>query len=148
MSSKSPVGYVDLRVFAHATEEEDKVLMAVRNVLPSESIDSVSFSRSNLTGHHGNQIVLFEARIKDKRLAQIFLSKLCSGLGVLDKEGLSKEIMNHLNRGNLYIRLDKQSAYLNELRLGSEDPIHVRLHFKKHGSDEVVSTCREFGLLP
>ena len=148
LSSKTPVGYVDLRVFAHATEDPERVLTAVRNVLPSESVDSVVFKRSSLAGHHGNPIVLFEARVKDRRLVQAVFAKLCSGLGLMDKEVLAGEISGHLERGNLYLRLDKQSAFLGEVRLGSVDPVHVRVHFKKHGTDEVVSVCREFGLLP
>lgn len=148
LSSKAPVGYVDLRVFAHATEDPERVLTAVRNVLPSESVDSVLFKRSSLAGHHGNPIVLFEARVKDRRLVQAVFAKLCSGLGLMDKQVLAGEISGHLERGNLYLRLDKQSAFLGEVRLGSVDPVHVRVHFKKHGTDEVVSVCREFGLLP
>jgi RNA binding exosome subunit len=148
LSSKTPVGYIDLRVFAHATEDPERVLTAVRNVLPSESVDSVVFKRSSLAGHHGNPIVLFEARVKDRRLVQAVFAKLCSGLGLMDKQVLAGEISGHLERGNLYLRLDKQSAFLGEVRLGSVDPVHVRVHFKKHGTDEVVSVCREFGLLP
>jgi hypothetical protein len=148
LSSKAPVGYVDLRVFAHATEDPERVLAAVRNVLPSESVDSVVFKKSVLSGHHGNPIVLFEARVKDRKLVQAVFAKLCSGLGLMDKEVLAAEISGHLERGNLYLRLDKQSAFLGEVRLGSVDPVHVRVHFKKHGTDEVVSVCREFGLLP
>ena len=148
LSSKAPVGYVDLRVFAHATEDPERVLTAVRNVLPSQSVDSVVFKRSSLAGHHGNPIVLFEARVKDRTLVQAVFAKLCSGLGLMDKEVLAGEISGHLERGNLYLRLDKQSAFLGEVRLGSVDPVHVRVHFKKHGTDEVVSVCREFGLLP
>jgi len=148
LSSKAPVGYVDLRVFAHATEDPERVLVAVRNLLPSESVDSVVFKRSNLTGHHGNPILLFEARVKERKLVQAVFAKLCSGLGLMDKEVLAGEISEHLERGNLYLRLDKQSAFLGEVRLGSVDPVHVRVHFKKHGMDEVVGVCREFGLLP
>lgn len=148
MSSKAPVGYIDLRVFAHATEDSDRVLTAVRNVLPTETVDNVSFEKTALTGHHGNPIVLFEARIKDKKLVQSVFAKLCTSLSFMDKESLGDEITEHVEKGNLYVRLDKQSAYLNELKLGSIDPIHVRVHFKKHGTDEVVRVCREFGLLP
>jgi RNA binding exosome subunit len=67
---------------------------------------------------------------------------------MLDKELLANEIAQHLDKGNLYIRLDKQSAYLNGLRLGATDIIHFRIHFKKHSAQEVVGVCREFGLLP
>jgi len=148
LSSKAPVGYVDLRVFAHATEDPERVLVAVHSLLPSESVDSVVFKRSSLTGHHGNPIVLFEARVKERKLVQAVFAKLCSGLALIDKEVLAEEIARHLDRGNLYLRLDKQSAFLGDLRLGSVDPVHVRVHFKRHGTDEVVGVCREFGLLP
>jgi RNA binding exosome subunit len=148
LSSKAPVGYVDLRVFAHATEDPERVLTAVRNVLPPELVGSVVFKRSSLVGHYGNPIVLFEARVKDRRLVQAVFAKLCSGLGLMDKEVLASEVSTHLERGNLYLRLDKQAAFLGELKLGSVDAIHVRVHFKQPGTDEVVSVCREFGLLP
>lgn len=148
LSSKVPVGYIDLRVFAHATEDQEKVLEAARNVLPHENVDNVSFKQTSLTGHHGNPILLIEARIKERTLVQAVFAKLCKDLGMLDKRVLSDEILGHVDRGNLYVRLDKQAAYLNELRLGSVDPIHLRIHFKRHGADEVVGVCREFGLLP
>lgn len=148
LSSKAPVSYVDIRVFAHATEDLDKVLSAAQNTLPEESVNKIIFNKINLTGHHGNPIFLFEARVKDKKLVQAVFAKLCSRLNILDKELLTNEIKQHLDRGNLYIRLDKQSAYLNVLKLGSTDPIHIRIHFKKHGAGEVVDLCREYGLLP
>ena len=148
MSSKIPIGYIDIRVFAHATEDVDKVLSAVRNILSPELIDIVAFKKTNLTGHHGNPIVLFETRIKEENATQAVFEKLSLGLGILDKELLASEIDQHLDKGNLYVRLDKQSAYLNELKLCSVDPIHFRIHFKKHSQEEVVGICRKFGLLP
>jgi len=148
LSSKIPIGYIDIRVFAHATEEVDKVLNAVRNIFPSELIDLIAFKKSNLTGHHGNPIILFETRIKEKNAAKTVFEKLSLGLSILDKELLNNEIKQHLDKGNLYIRLDKQSAYLNELKLSSADPIHLRIHFKKHSQEEVIDICRKFGLLP
>lgn len=148
LSSKVPIAYIDIRVFAHATEDVDKVLNAVRNTLPTELVDIVSFKRTNLTGHHGNPIVLFETRIKGEAFARAFFEKLSSDLRSLDKELLNSEIKEHLEKGNLYIRLDKQSAYLNEIKLSQADPIHFRIHFKKHHSEEVIEICRRFGLIP
>jgi len=148
LSSKIPIAYIDVRVFAHATEEIDKVLKAVRNILPAALIDTVVFKKTNLTGHHGNPIVLLETRIKEEGAAQAVFEKLSSGLRILDKELLNSEIKQHLEKGNLYIRLDKQSAYLNEIKLCQTDPIHFRIHFRKHNPEEVVEICRKFGLIP
>jgi RNA binding exosome subunit len=145
---KFSIAYIDLRVFAHATEDPDRVLNAARNTVPAKSVDTVVFRKSNLTGHHGNQITLLETRIKEKDTTQLIFEKLSSGLSVLDKKLLSNEIDQHLEKGNLYLRLDKQSAYLNQLKLGMTDPIHLRIHFKKHSREEVIDICRKFGLLP
>jgi RNA binding exosome subunit len=148
LSPKAPIGYIDIRVFAHATEDADKVLTAARNIIPSDLRETVTFNKTGLTGHHGNPITLFEARVKEKNLVNLVFGELCSGLSILDKEVLTEEINQHLDKGNLYVRLDKQSAYLNELRLGSTDPIHLRIHFKKHDIEGVIDICRSFGLLP
>jgi len=148
LSSKAPIGYVDIRASVHATEDVDKVLQAVYNVLPKGTAENVVFRKSSLTGHHGNPIILLETRIKDRTLTRRLVEKLSAGLSMLDKELLNREIGQHVENGNLYVRLDKQLAYANELKLGSSDPIHFRIHFKRHGDEEVIATCRELGLLP
>ncbi|NWG11204.1 hypothetical protein HXY33_05595 [Candidatus Bathyarchaeota archaeon] len=148
MSSKIPIGYIDIRVFAHATEDTEKVLTAVRNILPKEIIDTVTFEKSNISGHHGNQIVLIETRIKEKSSSQTVFEKLASSLSMLDKEQLSSDIMQHVENGSLYLRFDKQSAYLGKLKFSSSDSLHFRIQFKKHSQDEILEICRKFGLLP
>lgn len=137
-----------MRVFAHATEDPEKVLVAARNMLPIEVLEVVTFKRTNLTGHHRNPIILFETRIKDKNVVQAVFGKLASSLGIIDKETLNSEIENHLERGNLFIRLDKQNAYLNEAKISQADAIHFKIHFKKQKTSEVIEICRNFGLLP
>ncbi len=148
LSSKVPVTHIDLRVFAHATEDEEKVLSAVRNMLPPQTIESIAFKKSNLSGHHGNPITLFEAKIKEKDQIKAFLEKLASSLSILDKEVLGNEIEQHIERGCLYIRLDKQAAYLNEFKLSTTDPIHFKIHFKKSNMKEIADLCRSIGIIP
>jgi RNA binding exosome subunit len=64
--AKLPIAYIDFRFCAHATEDLDKVLEAVQNVLPSDHIEDIIFKRSNLEGHYGNPITFFDTRIKKK----------------------------------------------------------------------------------
>ena len=143
LSSRVPIAHIDIRVFTHATEDTDKVLNAVYNILPKESTDKVVFKKINLKGHYGNPIILLETRIKKRDYVKAVFEKLASGLSSLDKELLNSEISQHLNRGNLYIRLDKQSAYLNELKLCPTDPIH----FKKSSLEQILEICRKSGML-
>ena len=148
LSLKILVAYIDVRVFAHATEDLDKVLTAARNMLPPEQVDTIVFKKSGLTGHHGNPIVLLEARIKDKKTTKITLEKIASSLSMLDKQQLGSDIDQHLEKGNLYLRLDKQSLFQGDFRLSSTDAVHLRIHFKRHTLEEIMEACRNFGLLP
>lgn len=148
MASKHPIAYIDIRATAHATEDTDKVLTALHNILPTELFETINFTKTNLTGHHKNPITLLETRIKDKITAEKTFTKIATGLSILDKETLNNEINQHLEKANLYLRLDKQDAYANEFKLGQTDPIHLRVHFKNPNPDEIIETCRKFGLLP
>ena len=148
MSSKSPIGYIDVRVFAHATEDPEKVLTAVRNILPEELSENAVFQKTSLTGHHGNPIMLFGTKLTEKQALPAALQKIGAGLTALDKETLEKNIKLHLEKGNLYLRFDKQSAYQSEVRFSQNDPIHFKIHFKNKTSEEIVKICRNAGLLP
>lgn len=148
MSSKTPIGYIDVRVFAHATEDDEKVLCAVRNILPEEISGNVAFQKTSLTGHHGNPIILFESKLTDKQKLNGTLEKIVTGLTALDKDTLCREIKLHLEKGNLYLRFDKQSAFQGKIKFSSNDPIHFRIHFKNKTTEEIVEICRKTGMLP
>ena len=148
MSSKSPIGYIDIRVFAHATENPERVQSAVRNLLPIELAETLVFEKTSLTGHHGNPITLFTAKLTDKKLLPAALTKFGANINALDKEVLNEDIKLHLEKGNLYLRFDKQSAFLGTLKFTQNDPIHLKIHFKDKTADEIMDICRQVGLLP
>ncbi len=146
--SSSSIAFVDISLFAHATEDEDRVMRAVQNLFPQEYLDSITFRRQNLHGHHKNPIVLFETRIKDSETIQMFVENLSSGLSVLDKENLLEEISRYAEKGSLYLRLDKQAAFQGNFKLCTADPIRVRIRFRKNKLEDVVQVCRKLGILP
>lgn len=148
VSSKPPIGYIDVRVFAHATEDPEKVLTAVRNLLPEELGEEVVFKKTRLTGHHGNLIVFFEAKLADKQVLPDVLRKIGSGLTSLDKEQLEAELRLHLEKRDLYLRFDKQFAFRGEVRFSRDDPVRFKVHFKNKSFDEIVEFCRDVRLLP
>ncbi len=82
MSSKPPIAYIDIRVFAHATEDPAKVQTAVHNLLPAELAQTLVFERTNCTGHHGNPIILFTAKLTDKKLLPKALEKIGANLRI------------------------------------------------------------------
>jgi len=137
-----------VRVFAHATEDSEKVLAAVRNLLPVELGEEVVFEKTRLSGHHGNPIVLFEVKLADKQALPAVLQKIGAGLTSLDKEQLDSDVKSHLEKRNLYLRFDKQFAFRGEVRFSQNDPVHFKIHFKNKSFEEIVEICRDAGLLP
>lgn len=147
MSAKPPIGHMDIRVFAHATEDTDNVETAVKNLLPNELAEILVFQKTTLTGHHGNPIILFTAQLIDKKTLPLALQKLGSGLNSLDKEELTHDLRLHLEKRNLYLRFDKQAAFLGTIKFSQNDPIHFKIHFKNKTPDEITEICRSSGLL-
>jgi len=145
--SQLPVAYIDVRFCAHATEDVDKVVMAVQNVLPSDHIEDITFNRSNLEGHYGNPITFFDARIKDKETVRALVENLSANLSSLDKEELGRTIHRCVEKGSLYIRLDKQAAFQGKIKLVTSDPIHIRIRFRKSKIEDVIEICREIGMI-
>jgi RNA binding exosome subunit len=145
--SQIPIAYIGIRFFAHATEDVDKVVEAVQHVLPSDNMEDIAFNKSNLRGHYGNPITLFEAKIKNKETIKALVDNLSSHFSELDKETLNREIHLHVEKGSLYVRLDKQAALQGKLKLCTPDPIRIRIRFRKRKIEDIVKTCQELGVL-
>jgi len=143
-----PIARVDISFFAYATEDENRVIEAVRHLLPPAQVENIALSKSSLRGHHGNPITLFEARIQEKETVRTVVENLSLGLSALDKENLLREVELHVEKGSLYLRFDKQAAFQGKFKLGVTDPIRIRLRFKKNKLEDVVQICREIGMLP
>mgnify|MGYP001137406994 CR=1 FL=1 len=143
-----PIANIDIRFFAHATEDLNKVVEAAQHILPSNYIDDIIFKRDVLRGHYGNPITLLETKIKEKEVIKAIVEKLSRGLSELDKETLLKEITLHVEKGSLYVRLDKQAALEGEFKLCTADPIRLRIRFRKGKLEDISNICRELGILP
>lgn len=141
------IAYIDIRFFAHATEDLNKVIKAVQNVLPANHVDDIVFKRDNLQGHYGNPILLFETRIKKKEIVKAVIENFSSHLRELDKKALREEIDLHVQKGSLYIRLDKQSALQGQLKLCTTDAICLRIRLKKAKTEDIVKMCQDLGIL-
>lgn len=146
--SKIPVTFIEIRLFAHATEDLNKVAEAVKQIFPKDYTEEVEFKRTNLKGHYGNPITLFETKIKGGKIIRAFVDSLFSRISIMDKENLLRDIGLHVEKGSLYLRLDKQAALCGEIKLCTRDPIRVRIRFRKGGIEDILEVCREFEMLP
>lgn len=144
MQNQSVIAYIDIRVSSHATEDQTKVMEAVKRILPYDNVDTIVFEQHVLTGHHGNPIVFFESRVKDRETVKTVVEKIATHLDTLDKETLGRRLIEYSEKGSLYMRLDKQAAFEGEFKLAQIDPIWIHLRFKKK---DIAEICKELGLI-
>jgi RNA binding exosome subunit len=145
---KNEVLSVELSLLVHATEDQDKVLTAVRNLFPPEHTKEITVSRKNLQGEYGNPISVFEAKIEDAAVVEGFLRNVGQNLPQVEKESLLEGLELRLTKGNLYLRLDKQAAFRGKPELCLADPIRLRIKFRTSKVDEITNTIRRLGLVP
>jgi len=145
--SQLHIAYVDIRLCVHATEDLDKVMEAVHNIFPIDHIEDLTFDKSDIEGHYGNPIIFFKTRIKNKEIIKSIVEKLSTNLSSLDKAELSREIKRYVEKGSLYIRLNKQAAFQGKIKLVKSDPIRIRIRFKKSKIEDVIEICQEIGML-
>jgi len=139
MPQHGNITYAKISVFAHATEDPEKVAEAVKTLLPMlrERGELIS---TEMQGHHGNPILRIEGDFEMREDAFEALDLLLSRLSTLDEDILRREFHEHLDaKGNLYLRFDKQQAFLGQTSLGTNDPIslRVRLGFQPRSLDEL-----------
>jgi len=122
---------IQVQVLCHATEDEEKVMKAVENVLGSEALEKVTVLAEALQGHYGDQISLIKLSLRDSRLAEEVLKNILSRLSEEDRAEIWKERLKRgKHGGKLYLRLDKQAAYLGSLKISDKDPIRVQVNIR------------------
>ena len=117
---KGPFSSLHARALCHATEVLDRVKQSVTN-----AVGEVDLETKRTAGHHGNEILVVEARSTDRRNVRHLFDKLPA----VDREKLVSTIDRRLDEScNLFLRIDKQAAYEGRVALTtSEDSIALRL---------------------
>lgn len=134
---------LEVSAIVHATEDEEKVIRALMNALPEAAARRLSIKKGRYRGHHGNPITFLRADLKGRHPGEA-LRHVLANLPEEDREALCSGLGGYLDEsGNLYIRLDKQRAYLNELRLSQADPIRLKWGFRLGRGAEIEEGIRE-----
>jgi RNA binding exosome subunit len=131
---------VEVSIFSYATEDERKVERALFNLVPEEVIRQ-SLRVERLSGHYRDPLLLIRGRIKDGEAAGEILRRLVMALPPVERERLVLEVEDRVDEANnLYLRLDKQKAYLGRVLMGEADAI--RFKFKFSSSRDPLSAIR------
>lgn len=126
MKEKYPVS-IKLAVHVHATEDENKVLASIKHILPMDV--ELRLKRFRYTGFYGNPILRFEGTISGSKLAKEIFTHILSRIEGIIYPGWIVERFDEKSN-TLFLRLDKQAAYLGKIILGwGDDIIHLMFKF-------------------
>ena len=140
------------RAFSHATEDLEKVKQAFTN-----AVGELELKVSRTEGHYGNPIVVVEGETREASKISEFFGRL----GDEDLGMILRTLDSRTDEGcNLFLRLDKQSAFGNDVRLSEgEDVVSVRIrvgafpskcevakeNIRKFVTEELVRRCDRSG---
>jgi len=129
------------RAFVYGTENEEKVREAISTLLPAAQPN-----KEITEGYHKNQVIILQEKITKKRELKDFLEKLHS-LNPSAKKRILRELESKMDeRGNLFLRFDKQRAYLGDLKVVDHgDSLHLKLKIAAYPSrkEEALKVARQ-----
>jgi RNA-binding protein len=144
MAAQKIVRQIEISVLIHATEDREKVIKAVRNLLPPYA-DPPQYTENNLDGYYGDPITSLYFLIKNRRPATETFNNIIINLSSLDYVTLLDELPQRLDETkNLYLRFDKQKAYLGKLVLERHDAIRVKVSLLVPHKAEPEVILREY----
>lgn len=133
-----------IQVLCHATENRDKVLKAVGNVL-GDAADKTSISSETVKGYYGDPVIIMRIYLLDEEACEKVLLRIISSLSKFEREELwSERTKKGKHGGKLYIRLDKQEAFLGRIRQSDKDPIRIVVEVR--GNVDILRSRLEEGL--
>lgn len=113
----------DANVVIHATEDQARIMAAIAEIL---GVPSDRFSGVPTEGHHKNRILMLTAQLSSEEANEL-ASRIASGLNSLDREELWQNIdLLSDEKGNLYLRLDKQRLCQGKISITSGDSLRIR----------------------
>ncbi len=141
--------HIRLNTFVHATEDEDKVLEAIKTFIPDGIDDEdILFRVDETTGFFGNPIKVINVEIKRSKAVKMFLKHFKEILDENAKEYILKNLDEKVDEeGTLYVRFNKQKAYLGNVEIDEgADVIQLKIKVKAFPmrKETVVKAVREW----
>ncbi len=137
--------------FVHATEDEEKVLAAIKTLLKEEVWETVQIKRKSLRGHFHNPLIRFTVTLCDRSLIVQTLQFIGSQISSQEREYLQQSLDLHYDgKRQLFLRFDKQAAASGTLRFIKQgDAIRCAVKFsgQKFNIETLRELCKGFNLL-
>lgn len=144
---KIRIAHAEISTTIHATEDEEKVLRAVENILPKHLRAAMenNLRVTEAKGYYGNPMKRLTITLESSDAEDLY-KHIIGGIDDLDFENLIATIDQRFDGKNkIFIRLSKQDAYLSNLKLLDRGDV-IRILFTVLGVkniDELVKFTRE-----
>ncbi len=126
---------ISYRTFVYGTEKEEKVREAIKTLFPSSS------PHCEITeGYYKNPVLILYDKIDKKRDIKDFIKKL-DQIETSDQKKILNQLENKMDdKGNLFLRFDKQKAYLGDLKIVEHgDSIHLKVKMAAYPAKKEVA---------
>lgn len=138
----------ELHAHCHATEDCQKVLASILNLLPPDLRGLAIVRESVAFGYYGNPIKSISVELGEG--SELVAKYLGERVSETDRSVLSASLDLRFDKrsGRLYLRVDKQSSYLGSVELRDSDDV-VKVVFRLKGcrsTEELREYLRGLGL--
>jgi RNA binding exosome subunit len=107
----------------HSTEDEGKILRSLEDTL---QIPFTKFSSTPSEGHYKNKILMFSANFSSDE-ANDLASLVATRLSSTDRQELLRTMEQFSDeKGNLYLRLDKQRLCQGKISVSITDSVRIK----------------------
>ena len=115
---------VEVSLYLHSTEDFDRIIEIICDNL---KITTEKKAETKLTGTFNNEIKKIIFNLK-KSECGVFLKNLTDKMIQEYKKEIIERIDNHIDKkGMIYLRLDKQRLIKNEIAIGINDIVRVKM---------------------
>lgn len=123
----------------HATEDKAKILDSIFQVL---LIPQEKFEETEYEGHWGNKILKLTATINKKESLSL-IKKILGAISFVERDALLNNLENHIDeKGNLFLRVDKQKTCKNKISLTENEGIKIKFKPNKNKIIELKKSNR------
>src|SRR5581483_2502766 len=123
----------EISIIIHATEDKDKILRSLNTLL---EISADRFFVRVASGHWQNQILFLTCHLDERDANELYL-KINR---ILSEESDIPNLFDE--KGNLYIRLDKQTLCKGRLALLERDSVRIKFNAMVKHKSEVSTSYR------
>ncbi|MFX1295544.1 MAG: RNA-binding domain-containing protein [Promethearchaeota archaeon] len=138
---------IEIEAFVQATEDLEKVFLAIRNLIPPE-LQENNFILNKVRGVFHNPIII--VRTKYSQNTRQIAEYIAQNFGESNKNYLFQSLIRRIDKGNLYLRFEKQALYQKKMKIKDvKDAVKVRFRFSNKFSkkEKMIELLREMKLI-